>query len=96
MGRRIDIEADQLDNYAASGLNAVENFFSEMTRQLVRRGVPIDCRSAGCHQRLLSPAQCSTPKPFAWTKTAEAILAKLDRLPVSSGCVWASTSYFIA
>ena len=25
-----------------------------------------------------------TPKPFVWTKTAEAILAKLDRLPVPS------------
>jgi hypothetical protein len=46
---------------SASGLNAVENFFSKMTRQLVRRGVPIDCRSAGCHQRLLGPARCSTP-----------------------------------
>ena len=24
----------------------------------------------------------ASPKPFAWTKSAEAILAKLDRLPV--------------
>jgi hypothetical protein len=39
---------------SASWLNAVENFFSKMTRQFVRRGVPIDCRSAGCHQRLLA------------------------------------------
>jgi hypothetical protein len=29
----------------------------------------------------------ANPKPFVWTKTAEVILAKLDRLPVSSVCV---------
>jgi hypothetical protein len=39
---------------SALGLNAVENFLSEMTRQFVRRGVPTDCRSVGCHQRLLA------------------------------------------
>ena len=27
------------------------------------------------------------PKPFVWTKPADAILAKLNRLPVSSECV---------
>jgi hypothetical protein len=42
------------------------------------------------------PSTMPNAKRFAWTKTAEAILAKLDRLPVSSVCVWASTSYFIA
>ena len=40
------------------------------------RRLPLDCRSAGCHQRL----------PW-WTKTADAILAKLDKLTVASVCV---------
>jgi hypothetical protein len=26
----------------------------------------------------------ASPKPFAWTQSADAILAKLDRLPVTS------------
>jgi hypothetical protein len=26
----------------------------------------------------------ASPKPFLWTKSAETILAKLDRLPVTS------------
>ena len=29
-------------------------------------------------------AHNKTPKPFLWTKPAKAILAKLNRLPVSS------------
>src|ERR1700756_382121 len=72
---------------SASWLNAVENFFSKMTRQRIRRGVfrsIVDLQSAinaylGEHN--------AHPKPFVWTQSANAILAKLDRVPVLSECV---------
>ena len=68
---------------SASWLNAVENFFSKMTRQRIRRGVfrsVVDLQAA--INAYLAEHNAS-PKPFLWTKSAEAILAKLGR-PVSS------------
>jgi transposase len=72
---------------SASWLNAVENFFSKMTRQRIRRGV---FRSIADLQTAINAYLAehnANPKPFVWTKTADAILAKLDRLPVPSVCV---------
>jgi transposase len=69
---------------SASWLNAVENFFSKMTRQRIRRGVfrsIVDLQTA--INAYLAEHNAS-PKPFVWTQSAEAILAKLDRLPVTS------------
>ena len=69
---------------SASWLNAVENFFSRMTRQRIRRGV---FRSIADLQTAINAYLTeynASPKPFLWTKSAEAILAKLDRLPVTS------------
>src|SRR6266849_5284493 len=69
---------------SASWLNAVENFFSKMTRQRIRRGV---FRSIADLQTAINAylAEHNTnAKPFVWTKSADAILAKLDRLPVPS------------
>jgi len=69
---------------SASWLNAVENFFSKMTRQRIRRGV---FRSIADLQTVINAyltEHNASPKPFLWTKSAEAILAKLDRLPVTS------------
>jgi hypothetical protein len=72
---------------SASWLNAVENFFSKMTRQRIRRGVfhsIVDLQSA----IIAYPAEhYANPKPFVWTQSADAILAKLDRFPVLSECV---------
>jgi hypothetical protein len=62
----------------------VENFFSKMTRQRIRRGV---FRSVADLQTAINrylKRHNDDPKPFVWTKPADAILAKLDRLPVSS------------
>ena len=67
---------------SASWLNAVENFFSKMTRQRIRRGV---FRSIADLQAAINAYLAeynASPKPFVWTKSAEAILAKLDRCPV--------------
>ena len=69
---------------SASWLNAVENFFSKMTRQRIRRGVfrSIADLQAAIHAYLAQ--HNASPKPFAWTKSADAILAKLQRCPVPS------------
>ena len=69
---------------SASWLNAVENFFSKMTRQRIRRGVfrsVVDLQAA---INAYLAEHNANPKPFVWTKSAEAILAKLDRCPVLS------------
>ena len=69
---------------SASWLNAVENFFSKMTRQRIRRGVfrsIVDLQTA--INAYLAEHNAS-PKPFLWTKSAEAIMAKLQRCPVPS------------
>ena len=69
---------------SASWLNAVENFFSKMTRQRIRRGVfrwVVDLQAA---INAYLAEHNANPKPFVWTQSAEAIMAKLDRLPVTS------------
>ena len=69
---------------SGSWLNAVENFFSKMTRQRIRRGV---FRSIADLQAAINrylKQHNDDPKPFVWTKPANAILAKLDRLPAPS------------
>ena len=72
---------------SASWLTAVDNFFSKMTRQRIRRGVfhsIVDLQSA---INAYLAEHNAHPKPFVWTQSANAILAKLDRLPVLSECV---------
>jgi len=69
---------------SASWLNAVENFFSKMTRQRIRRGV---FRSIADLQAAINAYLAEhnvSPKPFVWTKSADAILAKLERCTVPS------------
>ena len=45
--------------------------------------LPLDRRPAGRHQCYLAEHN-ACPKPFVWTQSADAILAKLDRCPVPS------------
>ncbi len=69
---------------SASWLNAVENFFSTLTRQRIRRGSfhsIVDLQAA--INRYLAEYNAN-PKPFVWTASAASILAKLERLPVAS------------
>ncbi|MGH8142496.1 MAG: IS630 family transposase [Steroidobacteraceae bacterium] len=66
---------------SASWLNAVENFFSKITKQRIRRGVfrsIVELQSA--IKRYLEEYNAD-PKPFVWTKSADTILQKLDRFP---------------
>ena len=70
---------------SASWRNAVENFFSKMTRQRVRRGVfrsIADLQAA--INAYLAEHNNAGPKPFVWTRSADAILGELNRLPLTS------------
>ena len=69
---------------SASWLDAVENFFSKMTRQRIRRGVFRSIADLQAAINAYLAEHNASPKPFVWTKSADAILAKLDRLPVLS------------
>ena len=64
-------------------LNAVESFFSAMTRRRLRRGVfrsLVDLQAA-IHRYLAE--HNADPKPFVWTATPERIIAKLQPLNAS-------------
>jgi transposase len=69
---------------SCSWLNAVEGFFAKLSKRRLKRGVfrsIVDLQAA--INRYIAEHN-DDPKPFRWTKTAETILAKLDRLPVPS------------
>ncbi len=72
---------------SASWLNAVENFFSKITGQCIRRGVfrSIVDLQAAINAYSAEPQRQS--KTFLSNQSADAILAKLDRIPVPSECV---------
>jgi transposase len=68
---------------SGSWLNAVETFFSTMTRRRLRRGVfhsLVDLQAA--INRYLDEHNAD-PKPFVWTATPERIIAKLQPLNAS-------------
>jgi hypothetical protein len=68
---------------SASWLNAVEGFFSALTRRRLRRGV---FRSIVELQEAINryvAEHNDDPVPFVWTKTADQITTKLNRLNVS-------------
>ena len=69
---------------SASWLNAVEGFFSILTRRRIRRGVfrsVVDLQAA--INRYINEHN-DDPKPFVWTKPPDLILDKLHRLPAPS------------
>jgi hypothetical protein len=69
---------------SGSWLNAVETFFSVLTRKRIRRGSfrsIVDLQAA--IKRYLADHNAK-PKPFVWTASLASILAKLDRLPEPS------------
>ena len=69
---------------SGSWLNAVENFFSVITRRAIRRGVFTSVADLQKAIRAYIQQHNAVPKPFIWTKPAETILEKLRRLPVPS------------
>ncbi|MBF0306292.1 MAG: IS630 family transposase [Alphaproteobacteria bacterium] len=69
---------------SASWLNAVEGFFSIITRRRIRRGVFKSVSDLQDAIRRYIKEHNRSSKPFVWTKPAKAILAKLSRLPAPS------------
>jgi len=69
---------------SASWLNAVEGFFSIITRRRIRRGVFKSVAELEEAIRRYIQDHNQRAKPFIWTKTADEIFAKLNRLPVPS------------
>jgi transposase len=68
---------------SGSWLNAVETFFSALTRRRIRRGSfhsIVDLQAA--INRYIAEHN-DNPRPFTWTKPADQILAKLNRLNAS-------------
>ena len=69
---------------SASWINAVEGFFSAPTRRRLQRGdftSIVDLQ--GAINRYIAEHN-SSPRPFVWTKSAKAILAKVQRTPEPS------------
>jgi transposase len=69
---------------SASWINAVEGFFSAITRKRIRRGVFTSLADLQDAIRRYIRLHNRDPKPFVWTKPADGILAKLSRLPACS------------
>jgi transposase len=68
---------------SGSWLNAVENFFSTLTRQRLKRGVfhsVVDLQAA--IKRYIEEHN-DDPKPFTWTKSAKTIIGKLNPMNAS-------------
>lgn len=62
----------------------VENFFSVLTRQRIRRGSFHSIVDLQAVIRRYLAEHNAEPRPFVWKASAASILAKLDRLPASS------------
>ena len=69
---------------SASWINAVEGFFSILTRRRIRRGTFKSVSDLQDAIRRYIREHNDAPKPFVWTKPAKVILAKINRLPVPS------------
>ncbi len=68
---------------AASWFNAVEDFFSILTRKRLQHGVFTSVPQLEEDIRRFIREHNDKAKPFVWTKPAETILEKLRRLPAS-------------
>ena len=69
---------------SASWLNAVETFFSVLSRRRLKRGIFTSIADLQAAINRYIEEHNNDPRPFIWTKPADTILAKLDRLPVPS------------
>ena len=69
---------------SGSWLNAVETFFSTLTRQRLRRGVFTSIVHLQAAINRYLEEHNRDPRPFVWTKTPDAILAKLPPKHVTS------------
>jgi transposase len=73
---------------SASWLNLVEGWFALLTRRRLQRGVFTSAAELEAAIHAYIAQTNAAPKPFAWTKTADAILASVGRF-----CQRTSNSY---
>lgn len=64
---------------SASWINQVERWFAELTRKQLRRGVHTSTRQLAADIHAFIDTHNADPKPFIWTKSADAILAAVKR-----------------
>jgi transposase len=69
---------------SASWLNAVEGFFSALTRRAIRRGSFASVQDLQNTIVAYIKRQNAHPKPFTWTTPAKTIFAKLAKIPEPS------------
>jgi transposase len=63
----------------ASWINQVERFFALITEKQIRRGVHRSTQALERDIRTFIDGHNADPKPFRWTKTADDILAAIQR-----------------
>jgi transposase len=63
----------------ASWINQVERFFALITDKQIRRGVHTSVQKLEDDIRTFIQTHNADPKPFRWTKSAEDILASIER-----------------
>jgi transposase len=64
---------------SASWINMVERWFAALTEKQIRRGVHRSVRDLETAIKHYLVATNESPKPFAWTKTADEILTSIAR-----------------
>jgi hypothetical protein len=64
---------------SASWLNQVERWFATLTQRCVRRGTHRSTRELEQSLRQYIQLSNADPKPFVWSKTADDILASIER-----------------
>ena len=64
---------------SASWINQVERFFANLTDKQLRRGVHRSMRALEAAIRTYIESVNAHPRPFIWTKSADAILASIKR-----------------
>ena len=69
---------------SASWLNAVEGFFSALSRRRLKRSSFCSIVDLQAAINRYIRERNDDPNPFVWTKPASSILAKLERLPAPS------------
>jgi len=67
---------------SSSWLNQVERFFANLTDKKLRRGVHRSVAQLKADIETFIAAHNADPKPFRWTKSADDILASIERFCV--------------
>jgi hypothetical protein len=64
---------------SASWINQVERWFAELTRKQLRRGVHTSTKQLETDIHAFIERHNENPKPYRWTKSADEILASVNR-----------------